>query len=53
MGKCAICVLVEVSVDPFYSENNIHHLEQIMLDVKSGKAHFSEHDLVEVDKCDS
>lgn len=39
----------DVSVDPFYSESNIRHLESIMHDVKDGKAHFSEHDLIEVD----
>ena len=38
----------EVSVDPFYSENNTKHLEKIVSDVKTGKAHFAEHDLVEV-----
>lgn len=39
----------ELSADPFYSESNIRYLEKIMLDVKEGKAHFAEHDLVEVD----
>lgn len=39
----------ELSADPFYSESNIRHLENIMQDVKDGKAHFSEHDLIEVD----
>ena len=39
----------ELTVDPFYSENNIKYLEQIMDDVKNGKAHFEEHDLVEVE----
>lgn len=39
----------EVSVDPFYSESNIRHLENIVHDVKSGKAHFEAHDLIEVD----
>ena len=40
----------EVSVDPFYSENNIRYLENIVHDIKTGKAHFTEHDLVEVDE---
>lgn len=40
----------DVSVDPFYSENNIRHLEHIVRDIKDGKAHFSEHDLIEVDE---
>lgn len=39
----------ELTVDPFYSENNIKYLEQIMDDVKNGKAHFEEHDLIEVE----
>ncbi len=40
----------EVSVDPFYSENNIRHLEKIARDVAEGKARFAEHDLIEVDE---
>lgn len=39
----------EVSADPFYSEGNIRYLENIMQDVEDGKAHFAEHDLIEVD----
>ncbi len=39
----------EVSADPFYSDSNIRHLEGIMQDIRDGKAHFAEHDLVEVD----
>lgn len=39
----------EVSADPFYSESNMRHLEKVMRDVKEGKAHFAEHDLIEVD----
>ena len=37
----------ELSADPFYSESNIRYLENIMQDVKDGKAHFVEHDLLE------
>ncbi len=40
----------DVSVDPFYSENNIRHLEHIVRDIKDGKAHFSEHALIEADE---
>ena len=40
----------EVSVDPFYSESNIRYLEKIAQDIKDGKAHFTEHDLIEVDE---
>ena len=39
----------EVSLDPFYSENNIRYLENIVRDIKEGKAIFTEHDLIEVD----
>lgn len=39
----------ELSAEPFYSESNIRHLETIMQDIKDGKAHFSEHDLIEAD----
>lgn len=35
----------DVSVDPFYSESNMRHLEQIACDVARGQAHFEEHDL--------
>ena len=40
----------EVSVHPFYSESNIRYLEKIAQDIKDGKAHFTEHDLIEVDE---
>lgn len=39
----------DVSVDPFYSESNMRYLENIMRDIKDGKANFAEHDLIEVD----
>lgn len=39
----------ELSADPFYSANNINYLENIMQDIKDGKAHFAEHDLTEVE----
>ena len=39
----------ELSADPFYSESNIRYLENIMNDIKSGKAHFKEHDLKEAE----
>lgn len=39
----------ELSVDPFYSENNIRYLEKIMSDIKEGKSHFAEHELIEVE----
>lgn len=39
----------EINADPFYSESNIRHLESIVRDIKNGKAHFTEHELIEVD----
>lgn len=39
----------EVSADPFYSEKNIRYLENIMWDIQENRAHFAEHDLLEVD----
>lgn len=39
----------ELNADPFYSESNMRHLDQIMSDVKDGKAHFAEHELIEVE----
>jgi DNA-damage-inducible protein J len=39
----------EVSADPFYSESNLNYLKAIVDDIKSGKAHFEEHDLIEVE----
>lgn len=39
----------EITTDPFYTPNNIKYLENIMQDVQSGKAHFTEHQLIEVD----
>lgn len=39
----------EITADPFYSKDNIDYLEKVMSDVREGLAHFSEHDLIEVD----
>lgn len=39
----------EITADPFYSESNMRYLESIMQDVKEGKAHFTEHKLIEVE----
>ena len=38
----------EVSVDPLYSDSNLRYLESIARDIKEGKAHFAQHDLIEV-----
>ena len=39
----------EITADPFYSKDNIDYLEKVMSDVREGRAHFSEHDLIEAD----
>lgn len=38
----------EVSMDPFYSESNMRYLAGVMKDIEEGKAHFAEHELIEV-----
>ena len=37
----------EVSVDPFYSEENMSYLKKVMSDIDSGKAVLVEHELIE------
>ena len=39
----------ELSADPFYSESNLRYLEGISQDIREGRAHFAEHDLIEVE----
>lgn len=39
----------ELTAEPFYSDSNMRYLENIMRDVKEGKAKFAEHDLIEVE----
>ena len=38
----------ELSIDPFYSEENQRYLKQVIRDIESGKAKLKEHDLIEV-----
>ena len=37
----------EVSIDPFYSENNIKYIEKIIKDIDEGKTKLKEHGLIE------
>ena len=37
----------EVSVDPFYSEDNQRHLRKVISDIESGRARLAEHDLID------
>ena len=39
----------ELSIDPFYSENNIQYLKEIMQEIKNGISQFSQHELIEID----
>ena len=39
----------EVSADPFYSEYNMKHLEQVVADISTGRSKLVEHDLTEAD----
>jgi DNA-damage-inducible protein J len=39
----------ELSVDPFYSESNMKHLEKVISDIEVGRAKLVEHDITEVD----
>ena len=36
----------DVSIDPFYSETNISHLEKVISEIDSGKATLTEHELI-------
>ena len=42
-------ISAERSDDPFYSPSNIRYLEKLKRDIEMGKAHFSEHELIEAD----
>ena len=37
----------DVSIDPFYSENNIKYLEKIVSDIETGTSKLEEHELIE------
>lgn len=39
----------ELSIDPFYSDSNMRYLESIVRDIREGKAHWEEHELIEED----
>jgi DNA-damage-inducible protein J len=43
------CIPFEITADPFYSEKNIKHLEQVIADIAAGRAKLFEHDLAEAD----
>ena len=40
----------ELTADPFYSANNIRYLEQLNQEIAAGKAHFAEHELIEMNE---
>jgi len=35
--------------DPFYCRSNMRYLEGIVRDIEEGRAHFAEHELIEVE----
>jgi len=37
----------EVSVDPFYSKENMEYLEKVTSEIDQGKARLAEHELIE------
>ena len=37
----------EITADPFYEERNLLYLENIAREIREGKAHFLEHELIE------
>lgn len=37
----------DVSIDPFYSESNIRHLEEKMAEYKAGRLSLAEHNMIE------
>lgn len=39
----------EVSANPSYPETNMRFFEGILRDIKDGKVHFAEHELIEAD----
>lgn len=38
---------ISASDDPFYCESNMRYLERLFQEIKEGKAHFAEHELIE------
>lgn len=41
----------EVSIDPFFSDGNISHLERKFADYKAGRLPLAEHELIEEQPC--
>ena len=37
----------EITADPFYDERNMRYLENIFREIREGKSHFEEHELIE------
>lgn len=37
----------EISVNPFYSQNNMDYLKKVIADIETGRARLVEHDLLE------
>ena len=37
----------EITAEPYYSESSMRYIERIVREINEGKAHFSEHELIE------
>lgn len=48
-GTCIMDDKKEINEDIFYCESNILYLESILKDIREDRAHFSEHELIEVE----
>ena len=48
-GMEAVCreLGIDVSVDPFYSDENMSYLKEVISDIDAGKANLAEHELIE------
>lgn len=49
LGKTLAVVPLKATDDPFYSDSNINYLEKKIQNIKEGKAHFTEHELIDVE----
>ncbi len=38
---------IDVSVDPFYSDENMNYLKKVITEIESGKSELKEHELIE------
>ncbi len=42
-----VCIIMEQNeIDPFYSQNNMKYLEEVISDIETGRAKIEEHELI-------